>query len=65
MGQDRTGFVAAGTRALIIIEMHGNVPVEVADDFDAKLEALISAFAAANAVSIKRIATGITAPPNA
>jgi hypothetical protein len=65
MGQDRTGFVAGGTRALIIIEMHGAVPVEVADDFDRKLEALIADFAAANAVSIKRIATGITAPPNA
>jgi hypothetical protein len=65
MGQDRTGFVEAGTRALIIIEVHGNVPVEMADDFDAKLEALIAAFVAANGVAIKRIATGRTAPPNA
>lgn len=65
MGQDNTGFVAAGTRALIIIEVHGTVPVEVADDFDAKLEALIAAFVAANGVAIKRIATGLTAPPNA
>lgn len=65
MGQDRTGFVAEGTRALIIIEMHGSVPVEVADDFDEKLEALIADFVAANGVAIKRIATGITAPPNA
>jgi hypothetical protein len=65
MGQDNTGFVAAGTRALIIIEMHGTVPVEVADDFDAKLDALIAAFVAANGVAIERIATGHTSPPNA
>ena len=64
MGQDSTGFVPAGTRALIIIEVHGNVPVEIADAVDEKLEALIAAFAADNGVAIKRIATGKTSPPN-
>lgn len=65
MGQDRTGFVDAGTRALIIIEMLGAVPVEVADDFDRRLEALLAAFAADNGVSVRRIATAHTSPPNA
>jgi hypothetical protein len=64
MGQDNTGFVDAGTRALIIIEMIGGVPTEVTDDFDRRLESLIAAFVAETGVSVKRIATGHTTPPN-
>jgi len=65
MGQDNTGFVDAGTRALIIIEILGTMPVEVADAFDRQLEALIASFVADHGVSVKLIATGHTAPPNA
>ena len=64
MGQDNTGFVDAGTRALIIIEMIGSVPTEVTDDFDRRLESLIADFVAETGVSVKRIATGHTTPPN-
>ena len=64
MGQDNTGFVDAGTRALIIIEMIGSVPTEVTDDFDRRLENLIAAFVSETGVSVKRIATGHTTPPN-
>jgi hypothetical protein len=46
-------------------EHGGTVPVEVADAFDGQLEALIAAFVADHGVSVKRIATGHTAPPNA